>query len=180
MAQRESPFDEGSPNFPLHAMLAKLVRSVVLATALVLPALVLPAHAITRQPTPLVPARSAPAIHEQNYAAIPSVVNSVSPEKAKTLLLSTEGSAWRVLRVTAPACSSVPVKPCRGHGTRAHRACKVAKQAARKQCAVLRTECNKARKIARNYSAEIVCSPLYSQTAVLLSTASPYPQNRTR
>jgi len=83
-------------------------------------------------------------------------VRSLSIADAKSLLGSTEGPAWRVLAVQAPACETAK-----------------AKKVERKKCQVVKVECQKAEAFARVHSKHAACSALYVQTTVLLTNDAP-------
>lgn len=68
---------------------------------------------------------------------------------AEALLKSTEGPAWHIVQVHAPA----PTKKVR-------------------RCKPVLEDCTAARKFAKKFRAEVTCSALYDQTTVLLVTAA--------
>ncbi len=97
----------------------------------------------------------------ENTAPNPFEVRAMTLPKAKTLLASTEGPAWRVLQVQAPACKPVSAKK------------KSARKAERKMCLEIKAECKKADKFAHGYGKHAACSALYTQTTVLLTNDAP-------
>jgi hypothetical protein len=76
---------------------------------------------------------------------------------ATNLLKSTEGQAWRIRAVQAPACESG-----------IHR-----NKSALKYCRQIRTNCSKASVFARKHGLHAACSALYTQTKVLLTNDAP-------
>ena len=80
-------------------------------------------------------------------------VRTLDLDDAKKLLDSTEGPAWRVLQVQAPACEDPKTK----------------NKDARKVCKALKADCKEADKFAHEYSKHAACSALYTQTQVLLT-----------
>lgn len=82
----------------------------------------------------------------------PFEVRSLSISAANDLLASTEGPAWRVLAVQAPACGT-----------------KSKNKDAKKNCKALKAECGKATRYAKAYKKHAACSALYKQTAILLT-----------
>jgi len=84
-------------------------------------------------------------------------VRSLSISDAKALLGSTEGPAWRVLAVQAPACEIAGSK----------------KKVERKKCQAVRVECQRAEAFARTQTKHAACSALYTQTTVLLTNDAP-------
>lgn len=70
-------------------------------------------------------------------------------DEAEALLKSTEGPAWQIVQVQAPA----PTKKVR-------------------HCKPNLQDCTAARKFAKKFRAEVTCSALYDQTTVLLVTAA--------
>lgn len=107
------------------------------------------AAAITRQPEPVL--EPAPPAVER---LVPDTwaraeLRPLSMEAAEALLKSTEGPAWRIVQVQAPA----PTKKVR-------------------HCKPVLQDCTAARKFAKKFRAEVSCSALYDQTTVLLTTAA--------
>lgn len=85
-------------------------------------------------------------------------IRALSIADAKALLASTEGPAWQVLQVQAPACDNPNAK----------------ENVARKKCQALKAECKKADAYASEHDKHAACSALYEQTTVLLTNdASP-------
>lgn len=80
-------------------------------------------------------------------------IRELSVPDAKTLLASTEGPAWQVLAVRAPACEDPKAK----------------EKDARKNCLALKAECKKAAAFANEQDKHAACSALYAQTTVLLT-----------
>lgn len=80
-------------------------------------------------------------------------VRTLDLNGANKLLESTEGPAWRVLQVQAPACKDPKTKG----------------KAARKVCKALKADCKEADQFAHKYSKHAACSALYTQTQVLLT-----------
>lgn len=80
-------------------------------------------------------------------------IRALSVDSANSLLDSTEGPAWQVLAVQAAACDNPMSK----------------EKSARKNCQALKAECAKAREFAREHGNHVACSPLYTQTTVLLT-----------
>lgn len=87
---------------------------------------------------------SAPSAFETRELSIP---------ETKTLLLSTEGPAWRVLSVQGPACEHPRAKD----------------KQAKKLCRELKAVCNKTDNFAHLYTQHAACSALYAKTTVKLS-----------
>jgi len=76
---------------------------------------------------------------------------------ATSLLGSTEGQAWRIRAVQAPACAGGIHKT----------------KSAVKYCRQIRTNCSKASVFARKHGLHAACSALYTQTKVLLTNDAP-------
>lgn len=80
-------------------------------------------------------------------------VRTLDIEGANKLLDSTEGPAWRVLQVQAPACENPKSKD----------------KEARKVCKALKADCKEADQFAHEFGKHAACSALYTQTQVLLT-----------
>jgi len=80
-------------------------------------------------------------------------VRALSIPEANALLASTEGAAWQVLQVQAPACANPKAK----------------EKSARKNCLELTADCKKADDFAGEHDKHAACSALYKQTTVLLT-----------
>ncbi len=132
----------------------KLFTPLLLAAGLVLAGA---AHADALVLEPIVKPLD-PAL-ESTAGIAPSAfeLRSLSIADAKSLLASTEGPAWRVLAVQAPACEITNSK----------------QKVERKKCQAAKVECKKAETFARDHANHAACSALYSQTTVLLTNDAP-------
>jgi hypothetical protein len=132
----------------------KILTPLLLAAGLVLAGA---AHADALVLEPIVKPLD-PAL-ERTASETPSAfeVRSLSIAEAKSLLGSTEGPAWRVLAVQAPACENRKVKG----------------KVEFKKCQAMKAECKHAEAFAHAYANHAACSALYSQTTVLLTNDAP-------
>lgn len=122
------------------------------------------ARAPAPHPAPLITPPAPAGVYLPRAVSAPDAeVRRLSPDEAKQLLTSTEGPAWRVFQVQAPACEK-PVKNKRVSRKEARLAAKNCKQLAK--------TCKDAGKLARKYRARISCSALYPQTTVWLSSVN--------
>lgn len=95
-----------------------------------------------------------------SYRTVPAEHRQLSIAETQTLLASTEGSAWRISAVQAPQCS-------KGSNTGLQRD---RKKSQAKECRQQKAECVIAKKFASKNKAHALCSSLYTQTTVLLTT----------
>lgn len=107
---------------------------------------------VTQAAEPLVldtPKAANPALiqFEQEHTA-PGQTRALSIDRAKQLLASTEGKAWRVFAVQGPVCTSKKYKHCKP----------------------VKKACTEAKRFAKKYRVHAVCSKLYRQSTVLLTT----------
>jgi hypothetical protein len=133
----------------------KILTPLLLAAAGLVLASAANANALVLEPivNPLDPAP------ERTATAAPSAfeIRSLSIADAKSLLDSTEGPAWKVLGVQAPACESTKKKG----------------KVEFKKCQAVKAECKNAEAFARAHANHAACSALYSQTTVLLTNDAP-------
>ena len=92
-------------------------------------------------------------------------VKKLSPKAAQAFFKSTEGGAWRAYAVQAPLCERLERKKPKETSVKDWKA-------KTKQCLLLNAECRKAQAIAKKYSVQNVCSTIYYETDVLLTTAA--------
>ncbi|WP_087865303.1 hypothetical protein [Comamonas thiooxydans] len=119
--------------------------------ALVATGLLLNSVAFAQDRTIATPAAATYGAAPTVAAAAPDVdIQSLPLDEAKLLLGGSSGSAWRVLDVQAPACTSKKAKDCKP----------------------LKKQCDLAQKFAKKYRKHATCSELYTQTSVLLIPAS--------
>ncbi len=114
------------------------------------------AQALSLEPVnkPLDPA----LLHLESQSKSPFEVRALDVPSARALLASTEGPAWRVLALEAPACATAPLPKE-----------KQARKEARELCREKTRECKNAQAFAVEHASHVACSELYIQTTVLLA-----------
>lgn len=118
--------------------------------ALVAGLLSVSAFAQVYQPAPDVNPRG-PAIERQAVQGhAPASLRELSLKDARALLSSTEGPAWHIYSVHAPACT---------------------KQMKKKECKAIRKQCSEAKKFSSKNKVHATCSALYTQASALMTTA---------
>ena len=94
-----------------------------------------------------------------------AATKELSPDEVQKFLKSTEAGAWRIYAIQGPACSAAQgAKP---KNTPAKEWAQT-----KKECVRLNTECRKAQNLAKKYSVQSICSDVYYEIDVLLTTAS--------